>query len=57
MSGPATAATPYEAPIIPVYVARFAGSAAKADIVYAPGAIPEAPRPAMARPTIKVVEF
>ena len=33
------------------------GSAAKAEIVYTPGAIPEAPRPEMARPTIKVVEF
>src|SRR5690242_3548821 len=57
MSGPATAAMPYVMPMIPVYVARFAGSAEKAEIVYTPGATPEAPRPAMARPTITVVEF
>jgi hypothetical protein len=52
-----TAAMPYEAPIIPVYVALFLGSAAKAIIVYAPDPTPAAPRPAMARPTIKAVEF
>jgi hypothetical protein len=48
---------PYAAPMIPIQVALFLGSAAKAAIVYTPGAIPEAPRPVIARPTIKVVEF
>jgi hypothetical protein len=38
-------------------VALFAGSAAKAEIVYTPGATPEAPTPAIERPTITVVEF
>ena len=57
MSGPMTAATPYEAPIMPVNVGLFLGSAIKKIIVYAPDVTPAAPRPAMARPTISVVEF
>jgi hypothetical protein len=57
MSGPATAAIPYDNPMKPVYVALFSGSAIKAGIVYTPGAIPEAPNPAIERPTITVVEL
>lgn len=57
MSGPTTAPTPYEAPIIPVNIGLFLGSAIKKIIVYAPDMTPAAPRPAMARPTISVVEF
>lgn len=57
INGPRIAATPYVAPIIPTQVALFLGSEANAAIVYTPGAIPEAPTPAIARPTIRVVEF
>lgn len=57
MSGPATAAIPYDNPMKPVYVALFSGAAMKAGIVYTPGATPEAPKPAIARPTITVVEL
>lgn len=57
MSGPVTAARPYVAPITPVKVALFLGSAAKAIIVYAPDPTPAAPTPAMARPTIRTGEF
>jgi hypothetical protein len=42
---------------MPVKAAVWDGFALKAMIVYAPEAIPAPPAPAMARPTIKVVEF
>ena len=53
--GPMTLATPKVAPISPVYAGRLAGGAEKAMMVYAPDAIPAPPRPAIARPTIRVV--
>ena len=55
--GPMTAETPYEAPMIPRYAGRFSGGARKATSINAPDATPAAPKPAMARPIIKVVLF
>jgi hypothetical protein len=55
--GPTTDATAYTAPSIPVKAAACDGFALKAMIVYAPEAMPAPPAPAIARPTIKVVEF
>ena len=57
MSGPITAATPYEAPITPVNAALFCGAEEKAIIVYEPDPRPAAPTPATARPTMRAGEF
>lgn len=43
--------------MIPKYAGRFSGGARKATRMNAPEATPAAPRPAMARPTIKAVLF
>lgn len=42
---------------MPRYAGRFSGGARNATKMNAPEATPAAPRPAMARPTIKVVLF
>jgi hypothetical protein len=52
-----TEATPKVAPMTPVKAGRRAGGAEKAMMVYEPEAIPAPPMPAMARPTINVVEL
>jgi hypothetical protein len=57
ITGPRTAAMPYDIPMKPVYMALFSGLATKAMMVYAPVPSPAAPSPAMARPKIRVVEF
>lgn len=54
-SGPTTEATEYVAPRRPVYAGTNKGVTLKAMIEYAPAAIPAAPTPAIALPTMKAV--
>ena len=56
MSGPATLAIPYIAPIKPVYTGRWRRGTEWARMINAPEKIPAHPSPAIARPTISAFE-
>lgn len=55
--GPATLASPYMPPINPMYIGRCRRGTVLAMIKIAPLKIPAAPRPATARPMMRVIEF
>ena len=55
--GPTTLAIPYMPPMKPVYTGLFSSGDELANIISAPENKPEAPRPAMARPTMRAIEL
>jgi hypothetical protein len=55
--GPAIEAMPYIEPIMPLYIGRLAKGIECATMIKAPEKIPAEPRPAMARPIIRAIEF
>jgi hypothetical protein len=57
IKGPATLAIPYIAPMKPVNIGLFCNGTLYAIIISAPENIPAEPTPAIALPTIKVIEF